>query len=106
MSRKIKSIRKYNRYFKTFSFSNTQEVAQEEHLESHIELDDKGNALLEEKYDADGELEERNSYTFNPDGKLLEHTLLYAVDDVTEKRILKRDDKGRAIEETKYYGDD
>jgi len=105
-SKKVKSVRKYNRYFKSFSFSNTQEVAQEEHLESHIELDDQGNAVLEEKYDSTGELEEKNSFIFNKDGKLLEHTLLYAVDDVTEKRTLKRDDKGRLTEETKFYGDD
>ena len=103
---KIKSVKRYNRYFKTFNFSNTQEIAEEEHLESNTTLDESGNTLLEEKFNVDGELEERNTYTYNPQGKLMEHSLLYAVEDVTEKRILKRDDKGRLIVETKYYGDE
>src|SRR5690242_19848979 len=105
MSKKIKSIRKHNRYFKTFNFTNSQDAEGEEHLESNILLDEHGTTVLEEKFDADGELEEKNSYVFNADGKLMEHTLLYAVEDVTERRMLKRDEKGRLLEETNYYGD-
>lgn len=103
---KIKSVKRFNRYFKTFNFSNTQEIAEDEHLESNTTLDESGNTLLEEKFNVDGELEERNTYTYNPEGKLMEHSLLYAVEDVTEKRILKRDEKGRLIVETKYYGNE
>ncbi len=106
MPQKIKNIKRYNRYFKTFNFSNTQEIAEEEHLESNIDLDENSNTLLEEKYDADGELEERNSYCYTSAGKLLEHALLYAVENFTEKRILKRDDAGKLLVETKYYGSD
>ncbi len=106
MAQKIKNIKRYNRYFKTFNFSDTQEAAGEEHLEAHLVLDEKGNTIFEEKFDADGELEEKNSFVFSGEGKLMEHTLLYAVEDVTERRILKRDEKGRLIEETKFYGDD
>ena len=106
MTRKIKNIKRYNRYFKTFNFSNTQEAGEEEHLESNIDLDENGNTLQEEKYSADGELEERNTYRYNASGKLLEHALLYAAEDATEKRILKRDDAGKLLVETKYYGDD
>jgi hypothetical protein len=69
-------------------------------------LDDQGNLLLEEKYDLEGELEERNSYTYDTNGKLLEHILLYAVEDATEKRVMKRNGKGLLLEETKMYGDD
>lgn len=106
MPQKIRNIRRFNRYFKTFNFSNTQEIAEEEHLESNIELDTNGNTLSEEKFAADGELEERNSYVYNTEGKLLEHTLLYAAEDATEKRVLKRDEGGKLLIETKYYGDD
>src|SRR5204862_216347 len=70
------------------------------------QLDENGNTTVEEKYDSDGELEERNSFVFNANSKLLEHILLYAVEDVTERRLLNRDEKGRLTEETKYYGDD
>src|SRR4051812_14954081 len=106
MSKKIKTIRKHNLYFKTFNFTNSNEAEGDEHLESNIQLDEQGNTVLEEKFDVDGELEERNSFAFNAEGKLMEHTLLYAMEDMTEKRSLKRNDKGLLIEETKYYGDD
>ncbi len=104
MTQKIKNIRKYNRYFKSFNFSNTQEAGEEEHLESNIEMNTNGDTVSEEKFSADGELEERNTYSYNEKGKLMEHSLLYAAEDATEKRVLVRDDAGRLLKETKYYG--
>ena len=104
--KKIKSIRRFNRYFKTFNFSNTQEVGEEEHLESNIRMDENGHTTEEEKFAPDGELEERNTYQYNDTGKLMEHVLLYAAEDATEKRILLRDEEGKLLKETKYYGDD
>src|SRR6185295_6425569 len=106
MSQKIKSIKRYNRHFKNFNFSNPQLEAEEEYLESVIHLDENGNTVSEEKFGADDSLEEKNTYTYDANNKLLEHTLLYAVEDMTEKRILKRNEKGKLVEETKYYGDD
>jgi hypothetical protein len=106
MSKKIKTIKRYNRPFKPFSFANSQDQADEEYLESDAELDESGNTLVETKYSEDGEVEEKNSYRYNQEGKLLEHTLLYAVDDVTERRMLTRNEKGFLLSEIKYYGDD
>lgn len=106
MAQKIKNIRKFNRYFKSFNFSNTQEAGEEEHLELNIEMNENGDTLSEEKFSADGELEERNSYVYNDKGKLMEHSLLYAAEDATEKRVLVRDDAGKLLKETKYYGGD
>ena len=106
MAQKIKSIKRFNRYFKTFNFSNTQEIGEEEHLESNVELNESGETILEEKYSSDGELEERNTYVYNPAGKLLEHALLYAAEETTEKRVLTRDESGKLLVETKYYGND
>lgn len=105
MSQAIKTVRKFNQHYKSFSFSELQ-TAEEEFLESVIELDANGNILSESKFDADGDLEEKNSYQYESHGKLAEHILLFAAEDVTEKRILTRDDKGRLLEEIKYYGDD
>src|SRR5690349_17967573 len=104
MSQKIKNIRKYNRYFKSFNFSNTQEAGEEEHLELNIQMNENGDTLSEEKFSPDGELEERNSYVYNDKGKLMEHSLLYAAEDATEKRVFIRDDAGKLLKETKYYG--
>jgi hypothetical protein len=105
-AQKIKNIKRYNRYFKPFNFSNTQETAEEEHLESTTQLDANGETLCEEKFSADGELEERNTYVFNEKGKLIEHSLLYAAEDATERRVLERDAEGKLTRETKFYGTD
>jgi YD repeat-containing protein len=106
MSKKIKSVRRFNHHFKSFTFSDAREMAEQEYLESLLEYDASGNIITEIKYSDDGEMEDKNSYTYDSNGKLIEHVLLYAVEDVTEKRILKRDEKGRLIEEVKLYGDD
>ena len=103
---KIKNIKRFNRYFKSFNFSNTQEITEEEHLESNIQLNDNGDTLSEEKFSADGELEERNTYVYDAKFKLIEHSLLYAAEDATERRVLERDGEGKLLKETKFYGDD
>jgi len=106
MPRKIKSIRKYSQRYKNLSFSELMSVADEEFLETVIELDAEGRVLSESKFANDGELEENNLFSYNPQGKLTEHVLVFAVEDVTEKRVLKRNEKGLLLEEVKYYGDD
>ena len=106
MSNKIKNIRRFNQQFQALSFSELMRTADAEYLEFVAELDEQGNPLLETKFDADGQLEERNEFSYDGNGKLIAHTLFYAVDDVSEKRQLKRDDKGRVIEEVKIYGED
>lgn len=106
MTKKIKSIKKYNQNYKNFSFSDPTTHAKVEFLELAVIQDENGNISEEVKYASDGEVEEKNTYTFNDKGKLMEHVLLYAVDDVTERRVLERNEKGFLISETKYYGDD
>ncbi len=106
MTKKVKSIRRFNQNYKNFSFSDLTSRADEEFLELTLLFDEAGNTTEEVKYMKDGQVEEKNSYEYNNVGKLLSHTLLYAVDDVTEKRVLTRDDKGHLLTETKYYGSD
>jgi len=106
MTKKVKSIRRFNQNYKNFSFSDLTSRADEEYLELTLLFDEGGNTTEEVKYTNDGQVEEKNSYEYNKNGKLLSHTLLYAVDDVTEKRVLTRDDKGHLLTEIKYYGSD
>ena len=106
MTRKIKSIKRYNQNYKNFSFSDLTNRADEEFLELTIMLDENGNSTEEMKFTSDNSLEEKNSYEFNSKGKLLSHTLLYAVDNVTEKRVYIRNEKGNLISEVKHYGSD
>ncbi len=106
MAKKIKLVRRLNQRYKNFSFSELMTKADEEYLESVLEMDQAGNVLSESKFDKQGELEEKNALTYTSDGKLIEHVLYYAMDDVTEKRLLNRNEEGRLLEEVKFYGDD
>ena len=106
MKKKIKSLKRYNQNYRNFNFSDLTSHADEEFVDMEVLFDDDGNIIEEIKYDSTGEIEEKNSYTFNSNGKLLTHTLLYALDDATEKRVLTRNEKGLLISEIKYYGDD
>ena len=106
MAKAIKTIRKFNQLYKSFNFSEIQKGVEDEFLESLIELDSAGNTLHDSKFDERGQLEEKNTFVYGSHGKLTEHSLLYAAEDVTEKRILNRDEKGRLAEEIKYYGGD
>ncbi len=106
MKKKIKSLKRYNQNYRNFNFSDLTSHADEEFVDMEVLFDADGNIIEEIKYDLTGEIEEKNSYTFNSNGKLLTHTLLYALDDATEKRVLTRNEKGLLISEIKYYGDD
>ena len=44
-------------------------------------MDANGNVFVGIKFDQEGELEERNTYTYFPQGKLGKHVLLFAVED-------------------------
>lgn len=106
MSAKIKKVLRFNQLYKSLSFSELMKKADEEYLEFVAEMDESGSISSESKFDPHGELEERNTYVYDKQGKLLEHTLFYAIDDVTEKRILRRNDAGLLLEEVRMYGDD
>ena len=103
---KVKTVLRYNQNYKSFSFSNMEPEADEEYLESRIELDDEGRILKESKCLEDGELEEENSFTYDKNGKILTHVLFFAAEDVTEKRVFERNEKGDLLSETTLYGDE
>lgn len=106
MTKKIKSIRRFNQNYKNFNFSDLTSRADEEYLELTVILDANGNSSEEIKYLPTSEVEEKNSYEYDTNGKLATHTLLYAIDNFTEKRVLTRNEKGLLISEVKYYSGD
>ena len=106
MSRKIKSIRRFNQNYKNFNFSDLTSRADEEYLELTVLLDANGNSSEEIKYLPTSEVEEKSTYEYDTNGKLATHTLLYAIDNFTEKRVLTRNEKGLLISEVKYYSGD
>ena len=90
MSKKIKSVKRFNQNYRNFNFSDMTSRADEEFLEFEFVMDENGNTIEEIKYTADSQLEEKNTYAYYPNGKLHSHILLYAVEDVSQKRILTR----------------
>ena len=106
MGKKIKSIRRFNQNYKNFNFSDLTSRADEEYLELIVLLDANGNSSEEIKYLPTSELEEKSTYEYDTNGKLATHTLLYAIDNFTEKRVLTRNEKGLLISEIKYYSGD
>ena len=63
MSAQIKTVRRFTQRYKNYSFSELMNKADEEFLELVVEMDSTGNILMKSKFDNEGELEERNSYT-------------------------------------------
>lgn len=106
MSQKVKTIRRFHQLYKSLNFSELMMKADDEFLELVVEMDAAGNVLRESKFDNAGELEERNDYAYTAGGKLLDHELYYAIEDVSERRVFKRDEKERLLEEVKMYGED
>jgi hypothetical protein len=106
MPKKIKSIKRFNQNFRNFNFSDLTSRADDEFLELEISMDENGNTLEEIKYMNDGSVEEKNSYTYDKNNKLISHVLFYELEDVTQRRVLSRDEKGNALSEEKFYGDD
>lgn len=106
MEKAIKTVRRFNQQYRTLSFSELMKKADEEYLEIVVQMDKDGRPVEESKFDSQGELEERNQYSYSAGGKLTEHILLYALDDVTERRVLTRGSKDLLLEEVKHYGDD
>ena len=106
MSKKIKSIRRFNQNYKNFSFSDLTDHGAEEYLELIVLLNENGNTSEEIKYLSDSSIEEKNSFEYDPNGKLISQTLLYVIDNVTEKKVLTRNEKKLLVSEVKYYGSD
>ncbi|MFM2206223.1 MAG: hypothetical protein RL213_198 [Bacteroidota bacterium] len=106
METRIKTVRRFYQQYRSLSFSELMSKADDEYLSFVAEMDEEGRVVRESKFDAVGELEEKNEFRYSPGGKLVEHVLLFAVEDVTERRVLRRDEKDLLLEELKMYGDD
>jgi hypothetical protein len=104
----MKTLRSIKRFHQDLRSNNYSDIKTEgsEFLDLAVEMDENGNVISESKFVSDGELEEKNSYSYGSHGKMTGHVLYYAVDDVTERRELIRNEKGFLLSETKFYGDD
>lgn len=100
----IKKLIKYGAIVPSALSGNT--IPESEFLLQEVEYDEKGNVIVDSKYNSDGELEERHSYTSNQNDSLVSHAVEMPLDDVVERFKYDRNESDQLIRVTKYYGND
>lgn len=99
---KIKVTKKYTTRFKKMAFGGDPEG---EVLAVHSIFNDKGNVIEEIRIDEDDQIE-KHQFVYNDAGKLIQHDLLIESDGISEMFVYERDEKGRILKETKFYGEE
>ena len=102
---KIKSIKRFSFQHKMLKFGESNDH-ESEFLSLITLYDDKGNMTEEQKVNTENEAEEINTFTYNDNGKLMQHVMHMITDDAKEVLKNERDEKGRLVKEQKFYGDD
>ncbi len=102
----MKAIRKYSTPIKSLLRSVSDQDSVPEVLTHEEEYNGKNLLVLEKKYDMDGELEEVHSYTYDDQGRLLNHLLEIPEDGISERFETSRNADGNQTKIVKYYGDD
>jgi hypothetical protein len=98
----IKKLIKYGAIILSALSGNT--TPESEFLLQEMEYDEKGNVIVDSKYNTDGELEERHSYTFNQNNSLVSHSVEMPLDEVVERFNYDRNESDQLVTVTKYYG--
>ncbi|MBP6513064.1 MAG: hypothetical protein KA347_10370 [Bacteroidia bacterium] len=102
----MKAIRKYSTPIKSLLRSVTEQDAIPEVLTQEEEYNDKNLLVLEKKYNMDGEIEEVHSFTYDEQGRLLNHLLEIPEDGISERFVTSHNADGNPTLIVKYYGDD
>lgn len=100
----IKKLIKYGAIVPSALSGNT--TPESEFLLQEVEYDEKGNVLVDSKYNSDGELEERHSYTLNQHGSMLSHSVEMPLDEVIERFNYDRNESDQLSAVTKFYGEE
>ena len=102
----MKAIRKYSTPIKSLLRSSSEQDSIPEVLTQEEEYNDKNLLVLEKKYDMDGEIEEVHSFTYDDQGRLLNHLLEIPEDGIVERFVTTRNADGNPTVIVKYYGDE
>jgi hypothetical protein len=98
----IKKLIKYGAIIPSALSGNT--TPESEFLLQEIAYDEKGNVIVDSKYNSDGELEERHSYTLNQHDSLVSHSFEMPLDEVIERFVYDRNEADQLVVVTKFYG--
>ncbi len=102
---KIKTIKRYSFEHKLLNFSESTDY-EHEFLSLVSCYNEKGNLIEEQKFNTDNEADEINYFTYNTEGKLLEHKMNFIAEGFEETYRYVRDENGRLLKEEKLYGND
>lgn len=102
----MKAIRKYSTPIISMLRSTSEQSSVPEVLTHEEEYNDKNLLVLEKKYDMDGEIEEVHMYSYDEQGRLLNHLLEIPEDGISERFVTTRNADGNPTMIVKYYGDD
>ena len=98
----IKKLIKYGAIIPSALSGN--KTPESEFLLQEITYDEKGNVVVDSKYNSDGELEERHSYTLNQHDSLVSHSVEMPLDEVIERFVYDRNEADQLVVVTKFYG--
>jgi hypothetical protein len=98
----IKKLIKYGAIIPSALSGN--KTPESEFLLQEIAYDEKGNVIVDSKYNSDGELEERHSYTLNQHDSLVSHSVEMPLDEVIERFVYDRNEADQLVVVTKFYG--
>lgn len=102
MDKKIHYLSRYR--FNISGFSTIQnDVELEGYLQTKSEFSPEGKLILQETFDSNEQLEQRNTYTYNEHGNLISEAVWFDDDSPAEKRELKYNEKQQVTEEQVHY---
>lgn len=102
----IKTIKRFSTPIKSLLRGGNEENSEEEVL-SLVAVYSPLNLLLsEQKYDLNGDLEEVHTYTYDENGRIVEHLLEIPEDGISERFVTNRNPDGFPVLIVKFYGED
>jgi len=104
MAKKVKSINLYKKDFFP-SKSNPEKVRSNEYKFSTTEYDENGNVVLELKFNADHQLEDKFVNKYNDKGVLVEEKHYLSAKDLAEHKTYELDESGKILQAFKHYND-
>jgi len=102
MNKKIKSVKMFR-----YDHSGTKDINPEEkgYRYSLTEHDEKGNVVLEVKYNSDEELEDKYTFKYDENDHVIEEIHYLTFKDIAEHKTYERDKKGKIVKAFKHYND-
>jgi len=105
MDKKIKSTTQYKHDY-IIEDVNAQQIELKGAKYSYTEFDNKGNVLLEIRFNKSGDIEEKYENKYNESGHLIEELVYLSENEIAEHKSYEYNEKGIISKSHKHYQDD